>query len=126
MTTKTGRSLLVGEPVDDKLLEKLNERLGGLSTSLRTKVSCMTTSSGKEKGEISHADAGVERTSRDVVYVELIYEGMESTVISLTFYAVPIYGENRAKISKRFLNLPYEVQQKTLEFCEEMIDGKLL
>ena len=125
MTTKTGRSLLVGEPVDDKLLEKLNERLGGLSTSLRTKVSCMTTSSGKEKVEVNHADAGTEETSRDLVYIELIYEGMESTVISLTFYAIPRYGENRAKISKKFLNLPYEVQRTTLQFCEELIDKKI-
>ena len=126
MTTKTGRSLLVGDSVDENLLEELNRRLGELHDRPKMKVSQMTTSSGKERGEIRHADAGVEETARDVVYVELIYEGMESTVISLTFYVVPVYGENRAKISKRFLNLPYEVQQKTLEFCEEMIDGKLL
>ena len=125
MTTKTGRSLLVGDSVDKNVLEELNRRLGELHDCPRMKVSQMTTSSGEERTEIRHADAGEETQSHKVIYVELTYEGMESTVISLTFYVVPKFGENRHRISKRFLTLPYEVQKCTTDFCEEMIDSHI-
>lgn len=124
-TTNTGRSLLVGEPVDPSLVEMLNERLSSLPERIRRQVSHMTTLPAQEKVTIRHPEFGKREIVKDIIYVELIFLGFESSVISLTFYAIPKVGEIRYKISKKFLNLPYQVQECTIKFCTDMIDGLL-
>lgn len=124
-TTDTGISLLVGNPVDESLRKLLNERLNSLDEGMRLKVSHMTTLSDQEKTIIRHPEFGEKKILKDVIYVELIFLGFESSVISLTFYTVPKVGEIRYKISKKFRNLPDEVQKCTIKFCIEMIDGLL-
>ena len=121
-TTNTGRSLLVGEPVDPSLVEMLNERLSSLPERIRRQVSHMTILPSQEKVTIKF---GKREIVKDIIYVELIFLGFESSVISLTFYAIPKVGEIRYKISKKFLNLPYQVQECTIKFCTDMIDGLL-